>query len=80
MVEDYWTRYLYLNFSTLIALINSLTSATKYLVVLHHQIRDDKYLIGEQLQNIGDTEIEHFEKQPTAAPIIHEEEDELALH
>jgi len=57
MSEDYWKRYLYLNFSTLIALINSLTAVTKYLVVLHRKIRDDKYLIGEQLQNIGDTGI-----------------------
>jgi len=79
LVEDYWTRYLYLNFSTLIALINSLTSATKYLVVLHRQIRDDKYLIGEQLQNIGDTE--NLRREPTAgSPVIYEEEDELALH
>jgi len=58
---DYISRHIYINFASLIALFECMYSATSYLVVLHSKIRDDKYLIGEQLQN-NDNEAEKIDK------------------
>jgi len=52
---DYISRSIYIYFASLLSLIDLLNSATSYLVVLHSKIRDEKYLIGEQLQNNNDT-------------------------
>jgi len=48
---DYISRSIYIYFASLLSFLDLLQTATSYLVLLHSKIRDEKYLIGEQLQN-----------------------------
>jgi len=56
-------RYCYLIFSVLLMVYSGLEQAIEWLIGLHSQIRDDKYLIGQFLENVETAEPETLNSQ-----------------